>query len=95
MRLLRLALRVLAVAALLSATACATQRQGQAEPREPGCVVAPDEGALLDEYEAWMNRMPEAQRDGPTGDLLTELLDLRELVDQLAAATLPKGFGRD
>jgi hypothetical protein len=50
MRFLRLALRVLAAAALLGATACAAQRQGQAEPGEPGCVVAPNEGALLDEY---------------------------------------------
>src|SRR4030088_1911326 len=50
MRLLRFALRVLAAAALLGATACATQRQGQADSREAGCVVAPNEDALLDEY---------------------------------------------
>jgi hypothetical protein len=51
--------------------------------------------ALLDEYEAWSERLPEAQKDGTTGELLTELLDLRDLVEQLANATLPKGFGRD
>jgi len=51
--------------------------------------------ALLDEYQAWAERLPEAQRDGTTGELLTELLELRDLVEQLAEATLPKGFGRD
>ena len=51
--------------------------------------------SLLDEYEAWLERMPEAQRDGSTGEMLAELLELRSQVEDLATARLPKGFGRD
>jgi hypothetical protein len=50
---------------------------------------------LLDEYEGWLSRIPEAQRDTGTGELLTDLLDLREHVEALEAALLPRGFGRD
>jgi hypothetical protein len=34
-------------------------------------------------------------QDSKIADRLDELLTLRNLVDQLAAAELPKGFGRD
>jgi len=50
---------------------------------------------LLDEYQAWRDRIPEALADGDMATRLDDLLALRELVEQLEAAELPKGFGRD
>jgi len=52
-------------------------------------------GNLLDEYEAWREAMPEALREGATGERIDELLELRGLVEQLDEAELPRGFGRD
>jgi hypothetical protein len=52
-------------------------------------------GNLLDEYEAWREAMPEALREGATGERIDELLELRELVEVLEGAELPRGFGRD
>ncbi len=55
--------------------------------------------ATLDEIltwaEAWRGRMPESLAETATAERLDELLELRELVDQLKEAELPRGFGRD
>jgi hypothetical protein len=51
--------------------------------------------AILDEYQAWRDRLPEAIGSTSMAERLDELLELRDLVEQLAAAELPKGFGRD
>ena len=50
---------------------------------------------LLEDYQAWKDNLPASLQDGEIADRLDELLKLRDLVDQLAAAELPKGFGRD
>jgi hypothetical protein len=49
----------------------------------------------LDGYQAWRDGLPGNLAEAPIGARLDELLDLRELVEALAAAELPKGFGRD
>jgi hypothetical protein len=50
---------------------------------------------LLDNYQSWRDALPASLADGAIADRLDELLTLRDAVDQLAAADLPKGFGRD
>jgi hypothetical protein len=50
---------------------------------------------ILDSYQDWQDRMPASLADSPTARLIDEVLELRGLVDQLAAAELPRGFGRD
>jgi hypothetical protein len=50
---------------------------------------------LLDDYQAWRDSLPASLADSAVADRLDELLHLRDAVDQLAAAELPKGFGRD
>jgi hypothetical protein len=49
--------------------------------------------ALQGEYAAWLEALPEATRDGPTGEALQAIaeLDLEELI----AIRPPRGFGRD
>jgi hypothetical protein len=49
--------------------------------------------ALQDEYRDWFEALPEATRDGATGDALQTILDLD--LDELAAIEPPRGFGRD
>jgi len=50
---------------------------------------------LLDDYEAWRDRLPPSLAESVTADRLEALVELRDLVDQLEAAELPRGFGRD
>ncbi len=50
---------------------------------------------VLDAYQAWRDNLPPGLANSATADRLDEVLALRDLVDQLAAAELPKGFGRD
>jgi hypothetical protein len=50
---------------------------------------------LLDDYQAWRDSLPASLADSAIADRLDELLHLRNAVDQLTAAELPKGFGRD
>lgn len=52
-------------------------------------------GDLLDDYEQWRDRLPPSLVESATADRLETLLELRELVDQLQSAELPRGFGRD
>ena len=49
--------------------------------------------ALQDEYRDWFEALPEATRDGATGDALQAILDL--VLDEIAAIEPPRGFGRD
>jgi hypothetical protein len=48
-----------------------------------------------DAYQDWRDGLPASLTDGDLADRLDAVLDLRELVDQLDGAKLPKGFGRD
>jgi hypothetical protein len=49
--------------------------------------------ALQAEYAAWLEALPEATRDGATGQALQAIIDL-DLADILAIEP-PRGFGRD
>jgi len=48
---------------------------------------------LQAEYAAWLEALPEATRDGPTGDALQAIVDLD--LDEIIATQPPRGFGRD
>jgi hypothetical protein len=50
---------------------------------------------LLDDYEQWRENLPSSLEESATAERLDELIQLRDLVEQLQAAELPKGFGRD
>jgi hypothetical protein len=49
--------------------------------------------ALQSEYAAWLEALPEATRDGPTGEALQAIVDLD--LDEIIAIQPPRGFGRD
>lgn len=49
----------------------------------------------LDAYQAWRDGMPAGLADSDLAERLDAVLELREVVEQLAAAELPSGFGRD
>lgn len=51
--------------------------------------------SVLESYQDWRDNMPEGVADSITAQRLDEVLELRDLVEQLQAAELPKGFGRD
>jgi len=48
---------------------------------------------LQAEYAAWLDALPEALRDGATGEALQAIVDLD--LDKLASIEPPRGFGRD
>ena len=48
---------------------------------------------LQAEYTAWLEAMPEATRDGATGEALLAIAELD--LEELAAIQPPRGFGRD
>jgi hypothetical protein len=48
---------------------------------------------LQAEYAAWFDALPEALRDGATGEALQTIVDLD--LDELASIEPPRGFGRD
>jgi hypothetical protein len=48
---------------------------------------------LQAEYAAWLDALPEALRDGATGEALQAIVDLD--LDELASTEPPRGFGRD
>jgi hypothetical protein len=50
---------------------------------------------VLDGYQDWRDAMPVSLADSALADRLDAVLELRDLVEQLEAAELPKGFGRD
>jgi hypothetical protein len=49
--------------------------------------------ALQAEYAAWLDAVPEATRDGATGEALQAIVDLD--LSEIAAIQPPRGFGRD
>jgi hypothetical protein len=51
--------------------------------------------SILDDYQQWRDNMPAGLADTPTATLIDGVLEMRDLVEQLQAAELPKGFGRD
>ena len=50
---------------------------------------------VLDDYEQWRDNLPPQLAESRTAERIGDVLQLRDLVDQLQAAELPKGFGRD
>jgi hypothetical protein len=48
---------------------------------------------LQAEYAAWLQALPEATHDSPTGQALQAIVELD--LDELAAIEPPRGFGRD
>jgi hypothetical protein len=48
---------------------------------------------LQAEYAAWLDALPEAWRDGATGQALQAIVDLD--LDEVVAIDPPRGFGRD
>jgi hypothetical protein len=50
---------------------------------------------LIEDYHSWRDALPAGLADSGIAQRLDDVLELRDLVDQLAAADLPKGFGRD
>jgi len=49
--------------------------------------------ALQAAYAAWLEALPEATRDTPTGEALQAVVDLD--LDEIIAIRPPRGFGRD
>jgi hypothetical protein len=49
--------------------------------------------ALQAEYAGWLDALPEATRDSPTGQALQAIVELD--LDELLAIRPPRGFGRD
>jgi hypothetical protein len=49
--------------------------------------------ALQTEYAVWLDALPEALRDGATGEALQAIVDLD--LDELTAIEPPRGCGRD
>lgn len=48
---------------------------------------------LQAEYAGWLDTLPEATRDSPTGQALQAIVELE--LDELLVILLPRGFGRD
>ena len=49
--------------------------------------------ALQADYAGWLDALPEATRDSPTGEALQAIVDLD--LDEITAIRPPRGFGRD
>jgi transposase len=49
----------------------------------------------LDAYQNWRDNLPTGVADSAMAERLDTVLELRDLVEQLEAAELPRGFGRD
>jgi hypothetical protein len=50
---------------------------------------------LLDQFEAWRDKLPTSLANSATAEALDAVLELRGHVEDLQAVELPKGFGRD
>ncbi|HVC63199.1 MAG TPA: hypothetical protein VND19_22905 [Acetobacteraceae bacterium] len=50
---------------------------------------------LLDQFQEWRGNLPSSLADSPTAEAFDAVLELRSYVEELQAAELPKGFGRD
>lgn len=51
--------------------------------------------SILDDYQQWRDSQPPGLEGSATTERIDAVLELRDLVEQLEAAELPKGFGRD
>ena len=49
----------------------------------------------LDRYQEWRDNLPASLADSALCERLDAVLEMRDLVDQLSLADLPRGFGRD
>ena len=49
--------------------------------------------ALQAEYAVWLDALPEATRDGPTGEALLAILEID--LSEIASIEPPRGYGRD
>jgi hypothetical protein len=58
-----------------------------------GTLLSPPLLRLQAEYAAWLDALPEALRDGVTGEALQAIVDLD--LEELASIEPPRGFGRD
>ena len=64
----------------------------------PARLLALQNGAqaLLDEYQAWRDNLPESLQESGLASKLDEAIDkFTDVTDTLADIDLPKGFGRD
>ncbi len=50
---------------------------------------------LMNQFEEWRNKLPSGLENSATAEALDAVLELRGHVEDLQAAELPKGFGRD
>src|SRR5271169_443574 len=50
---------------------------------------------LLDRFQEWRDNLPASLANSATAEALDAVLELRGYVEELQAAELPKGFGRD
>ena len=51
--------------------------------------------SILNSYQEWRDGMPPGVADSSTAQKLDAVLELRGIVEELATAELPRGFGRD
>lgn len=49
----------------------------------------------LDAYQDWRDKLPAGVADSGIAERLDTVLEMRDLVEQLEAVELPRGFGRD
>jgi hypothetical protein len=49
----------------------------------------------LDAYQDWRDNLPAGLADSAIAERLDTILELRDLIEQLQAVELPRGFGRD
>ena len=49
----------------------------------------------LERYQEWRDNLPASLADSALAERLDAVLELRDLVDQLSLADLPRGFGRN
>jgi hypothetical protein len=49
----------------------------------------------MDQFQEWRDNLPPSLANGATAEALDAVLELRGCVEELQAAKLPKGFGRD
>ena len=96
--------------ALTGAERMARLRQRQHTGKKPVCYRRPKDRRsrpqqwgdavavlqdCLDAYQAWRDNLPAGLADSTVAERLDAVLELRDLMEQLDAAELPRGFGRD
>jgi hypothetical protein len=70
-------------------------RRAPSRPRRLAALQA-EAQSLQQEYEHWLEVLPEALQDTDLAALLTETIEqLGAVVDLIAEIQLPRGFGRD